>query len=73
MGLQELAIAILPVATFLHGIVATHSGVTTSTVASGFLLVALLLPVALYVPRLIVYDGITAAPAPDGAIGLARS
>lgn len=65
MGLQELAIGILPVATFLHGIAAKHMGVATSTVGSGFLLAALLLVLALYVPQLVTYGGKSPLPSTE--------
>jgi MFS family permease len=71
MGLQELAIGILPVATFLHGLVARHIGVAASTVASGFLLAATMIVLAVSVPRLLSYGGQAPAPTPDEAVDFA--
>ena len=62
MGLQELAIGILPLATFLHGLVASVIGVAVSTVLSGLLLAGCMVVLAIRVPTLIRYSG-----APDEA------
>jgi MFS family permease len=61
MGLQELAIGILPVATLLHGAVAAVIGVPASTATSGVLLLLLMLWLAVRVPGLRRFSGVEAA------------
>jgi MFS family permease len=57
MGLQELAIGVLPIATLLHGAIADFMGVPMSTAVSGLLLVLLMLALAVKVPGLRNYHG----------------
>lgn len=57
MGIQELAIGILPVMTILHGLVAGLIGVDYSTAISGFLLMLMMLLLAIKVPELRRYSG----------------
>lgn len=61
MGLQELAIGILPLATVIHGAVAGVIGVANSTAVSGLLLVLFMLYLAVKVPALRRYSGRDAA------------
>lgn len=55
MGLQEMAIGVLPVATVVHGVVAGYLGVATSTALSGSLLAVSMVWLAVRVPSLLRY------------------
>lgn len=57
LGLQELAIGVMPVATLMLGVIAQNVGVALTTLGAGLLLVALLTVLALRVPQLLRYSG----------------
>lgn len=61
LGLQELAIGVMPLATIMLGALASVFGVAGTTVASGVLLVAFLAVLAAKVPALLRYGGHAAA------------
>ena len=62
MGLQELAIGIMPLATLALGAAAQSLGVAALAQANGVLLVAFLAVLALRVPALLRYGGVDSAP-----------
>ncbi|MFJ2874820.1 MULTISPECIES: MFS transporter [unclassified Streptomyces] len=57
LGLQELAIGVMPFASLGLGVAAERVGVGTTAFLSGILLVAVLLTLAARVPQLVRYDG----------------
>ncbi|MDX3005825.1 MFS transporter [Kribbella solani] len=57
LGVQELAIGIMPLASLALGAFAEHYGVSITTFVSGLLLVALLALLALWTPQLLRYGG----------------
>jgi MFS family permease len=65
LGLQELAIGIMPLSTIMLGAVASVLGVPATTVISGSLLVLFLVGLAIKVPSLLRYGGHTSTQAED--------
>ncbi|MFE7468614.1 MFS transporter [Streptomyces sp. NPDC057499] len=61
LGLQELAIGVMPVASLGLGAAAELMGVATTAFLSGLLLVAVLLTLAVRVPQLVRYSGVGAS------------
>ncbi|MBP2350984.1 putative membrane protein YqjE [Kribbella aluminosa] len=57
LGIQELAIGIMPVASLTLGAFAEHYGVNTTTFVSALLLVTALIALALWTPSLLRYSG----------------
>ncbi|WP_114853492.1 MFS transporter [Brachybacterium sp. YJGR34] len=60
LGVQELAIGIMPLAALVLGQVAEHVGVGWTTVGAGLVMVAVLIALMVRVPALLRFDGITA-------------
>lgn len=75
LGLQELAIGIMPASSLVLGLVAQQVGVSVTTAVAGALLAGFLVLLAIRVPRLLRYDGrpvppplaFSTDPAPEGA------
>ncbi len=57
LGLQELAIGIMPVSTLALGLIAEHAGVSMTTFGASLLLIAALGILALKVPTLLTFSG----------------
>lgn len=58
LGMQELAIGIMPISALVIGVVAQGVGVDVTTVGCGLLLAAAMVAVAIRVPDLVRYSGI---------------
>lgn len=57
MGLQEMVIGVLPLATVMQGVIVNYLGLTITTVLSGSLLMLLMMGLAIAVPTLRRYSG----------------
>jgi MFS family permease len=64
LGIQELAIGIMPFSTLMLGAMAQQLGVGPTTFVSGLLLAVVMLVLAVRVPELLRYSGIQAREAP---------
>lgn len=58
LGVQELAIGVMPVASLVLGVAAERFGISATTFVSAVLLVVLLAALSLWTPRLLGYSGI---------------
>jgi uncharacterized membrane protein YqjE len=57
LGVQELAIGIMPVASLILGAFAEHYGVNRTTFVSAVLLATTVIALGLWTPRLLHYSG----------------
>lgn len=62
LGIQELAIGVMPVSALVLGAIAEAAGIGATTFVSALLLVAAMLLVAVRVPRLLRFDGAHTKP-----------